>query len=295
VYKVIRGLSCDYPVRVVCTVLQVSFSAYYAYFRQESHVLKTIKAERALEVKRVFEEHRRRYGAIRVSKTLQSEGIKIGRYQTSSLMKAQNLIAIQPKSFVPKTTQTDEDAIRSPNLLLDRLDRAIVQKPHEIFVGDITYIPLTDGGWLYLAAWQDMFTRTIVGWELKDHMRTSLVISALNKAIKRRKLPKGLIIHSDGGKQYSAKEFREVLKKHEFKQSMTRKNNHYDNAMAESLWSRFKAELLDKGAFDCFEDAYTEIFEYIEMYYNKKRMHSALNYQTPSNFEAIFNAKNSDK
>lgn len=288
----IRHLSCDYPVRVVCTVLQVSFSAYYAYFRQESHVLTTLKAERALAVKRIFEDHRRRYGAIRVSKTLQSEGIKIGRYQTSSLMKAQNLIAIQPKSFVPKTTQRDEDAKRSPNLLLDRVG---VQRPHEVFVGDITYIPLTDGGWLYLAAWQDMFTRTIVGWELKDHMRTSLVVNALNKAIKRRKLPKGLIIHSDGGKQYSATAFREVLKKYEFEQSMTRKNNHYDNAMAESLWSRFKAELLDKGAFDCLEDAYTEIFEYIEMYYNRKRIHSALNYQTPSSFEAQFNEQNSDK
>lgn len=291
-YKVIRSLSAEYPVRLVCSVLQASFSAYYAYFRQESHVLKPIKAERAAAVKRVFEEHRRRYGAIRVSKTLQSEGIKIGRYQTSSLMKAQNLIAIQPKSFVPKTTQSDTEAERSPNLLLER---AAVHKPDEVFIGDITYIPLTDGGWLYLAAWQDMFTRTIVGWELKSHMRTSLVVSALNKAIKRRKLPKGLIIHSDGGKQYSAKEFREVLKKHEFEQSMTRKNNHYDNAMAESLWSRFKAELLDKGAFECLEDAYTEIFEYIEIYYNKKRIHSSLNYQTPSSFEAQFIKNKSDK
>jgi putative transposase len=285
-------LSAEYPVRVICSVLGASFSAYYAYFRQESHVFKAVKAERAIAVKRVFDEHRRRYSAIRVSKTLQLEGIKIGRYQTSSLMKAQDLVAIQPKSFVPKTTQSDSDAERSPNLLLGR---AAVEQPDEVFVGDITYIPLTDGGWLYLAAWQDMFTHNIVGWELKDHMRTSLVLNALNKAIKRRKLPKGLIIHSDGGKQYSAKEFRDVLNKYEFEQSMTKKNNHYDNAMAESLWSRFKAELLDKGAFECLEDAYTEIFEYIEIYYNKKRMHSTLNYQTPSNFEAQFKAKNANK
>ena len=109
----IGNLSSDYPVRVVCAVLQASFSAYYAYFRHESHVLKPLKAERAAAVKRVFEEHRRRYGAIRVSKTLQSQGIQIGRYQTGSLMKAQNLIAIQPKSFVPKTTQSDSEAERS--------------------------------------------------------------------------------------------------------------------------------------------------------------------------------------
>jgi putative transposase len=148
VYGVIRALSIEYPVRLICLVLQVSFSAYYAYFRQESHVLKAKKADRAAAVKRVFEEHRRRYGAIRVSKTLQSEGINIGRYQARSLMKAQNLIAIQPKSFVPKTTQSDSEAERSPNLLLER---QAAQKPDEVFGGDITYIPLTDAqGWLLM-------------------------------------------------------------------------------------------------------------------------------------------------
>ena len=171
---------------------------------------------------------------------------------------------------------------RDENLLLDR---PAPQAPNEVFIGDITYIPLRQGTFLYLACWQDMFSRKIVGWELADNMRSELVIKALNKAIARRKLPEKLIIHSDGGGQYASEDFRKLVAKQHFVQSMTRKDNHYDNAMAESLFSRFKAELMDKGAFACFEDAYTEIFEYIEIYYNRKRRHSGINYQIPDQFE----------
>ena len=178
-------------------------------------------------------------------------------------MKSQNLKAIQPKSFVPKTTNSKHDLGRSDNLLLDREP---VKSINEVFVGDITYIPMSNGSWLYLASWQDMKSRKIVGWELADNMHSQLVINALQKAIDRRELPEGLIIHSDGGGQYASKEFRDLLKKHKFKQSMTRRDNHYDNAMGESFFSRFKAELIQKGGFLNFEDAYTEIFEYIEIY-----------------------------
>lgn len=237
---------------------------------------------RSERVKTVFEEHRRRYGSIRVSKELQAQGFGIGRRQTATLMKAQGLVAIQPKSYVPKTTNSDHRLGRNLNLLLDR---AAPSRPNEVFAGDITYIPMADGSFLYLAIWQDMFTRRIVGWELGDNMRSWLVTKALNKAIDRRTLPEGLIIHSDGGGQYASDEFRKLLRLHGFLQSMTRRDNHYDNAMAESLFSRFKAELLGKGAFEHFEDAYTEIFEYIEIYYNRKRRHSGINYEIPEQFE----------
>ena len=207
-------------------------------------------------------------------------------------MKQQGLIAIQPKSFVPKTTQTDPKLMRSKNLLLDTEP---ANRPYQIVGGDITYLPLKDGSWLYLAAWQDVFTRVIVGWELAIEMKSSLVIKALQKVIDRKRATKGLIVHSDGGGQYASDDFRKLLAKHKFRQSMTRKNNHYDNAMAESLWSRFKAELLQKGVFDTFEDAYTETFEYIEIYYNKKRLHSSLNYQFPDTFEENWFKLNADK
>jgi putative transposase len=250
-----------------------------------TYVLSESKAELSKQVKEVFEEHRSRYGAIRISKELQARGVEIGRHQVQTLMKVQNLKAIQPKSFVPKTTNSNHNLGRNPNLLLDR---AAPIKPNEVFVGDITYIALVDGSWLYLATWQDMFSRKIVGWDLADNMRSILIINALNKAIDRRNLPKGLIIHSDGGGQYASEDFRNLLKKHEFCQSMTRKDNHYDNAMGESLFSRFKAELIQKGTFLNFADAYTEIFEYIEVYYNRKRRHSGINYEIPDKFEEKF-------
>lgn len=281
----IELLSNDYPIRLLCVLLNVCFSVFYAWKRGSIHVLRDTKKKLAKQVKEVFEEHRCRYGAIRISKELQSRGIKIGRHQTQTLMKKQDLKAIQPKSFVPKTTNSNHNLGRSPNLLLDR---DAPKQPNEVFIGDITYIALVDGSFLYLATWLDMFSRKIVGWNLADNMRSSLVVNALNKSIERRNLPKGLIIHSDGGGQYASEDFRNLLKKHEFTQSMTRKDNHYDNAMGESLFSRFKAELMQKGAFLDFDDAYTEIFEYIEAYYNRKRRHSGINYDIPDEFEEKF-------
>lgn len=130
-----------------------------------------------------------------------------------------------------------------------------------------------------------------MGWAIDDNMRTELVMKALQKVINHRQLPKGVIVHSDGGSQYASKDFRTLLRKHDLTQSMTRKDNHYDNAMAESLFSRFKAELLQKGAFQNREDAVTEIFEYIEIYYNKKRRHSSIDYETPQSFEVKWEQK----
>jgi len=130
--------------------------------------------------------------------------------------------------------------------------------------------------------------RPAPAWELMDNMGTNLVIKALQKAIDRRNIPKGLIVHSDGGGQYAAHRFKQLLAAHDFESSMTRKDNHYDNAMAESLFSRFKAELLEKGAFANFEEAYTEIFEYIEIYYNRKRRHSGIDYQIPDQYELLW-------
>jgi transposase InsO family protein len=271
-------------------VLGVCFSVFYAWKRGTIHVdgipfLKSEKQKLAGWVKEVFEEHRSRYGAIRISKELQARGVKIGRHQAQTLMKRQGLKAIQPKSFIPKTTNSNHNLGRSPNLLLDRVSPT---QPNEVFIGDITYIALVDGSFLYLATWLDMFSHKIVGWDLADNMRSCLIINALNKAIERRNLSTGLIVHSDGGGQYASEEFRDLLKKHEFEQSMTRKNNHYDNAMGESLFSRFKAELMQKGAFLDFDDAYTEIFEYIELYYNRKRRHSSINYEIPDQLEEKF-------
>ena len=154
-----------------------------------------------------------------------------------------------------------------------------------MWVGDITYIPLINGGFLYLAVWMDLYSRRIMGWQLADHMKEELVIEAFKKVLHSRIIVKGLIIHSDRGGQYAGNKFRKLIDDNKLLLSMSRADNPYDNAFMESCFSRFKAELLQGGAFQNQEDAQTEIFEFIEMYYNTKRRHSSLNYESPMTFE----------
>ena len=286
IYPLVVILRSLFGIDMICHVLGISKSSFYAWQRSETYVLKAEKSKKADEVKEIFEEHRKRYGARRIVADLQEKGYKIGRYQVRSLMKQQDLVAIQPKSFVPKTTDSRHKMGRCPNLLLDENgERKQATRPFEVLVGDITYIPLQNRDFLYLATFQDMFTRVVLGWELMATMPADLAIMALQKAVDRRKLPQDMIVHTDGGGQYASNNFRKLLKTHDFKQSMTRIDNHYDNAMGESFFSRSKAEMLQNGAFANFEDAYSEIFEYIEIYYNKKRRHSGINYDFPERFE----------
>lgn len=262
--------------------MRVSLSAYYAWHRGQSHRLNEKKASIGRAVKTIFEEHLQRYGSRRIETELKAAGLAAGRYQIRSRMPEQALKAIQPRSFVPKTTQTKPNLLRSPNLLLESDS---VNRINTVWVGDITYLPMTDGTFLYLATWMDLCSRLIAGWELSQSLDALLAIRSLEKAYWRRKPPPGLILHSDGGGQYMDKDFRRLIAQQQCRQSMTRVDNHYDNAFAESLFSRFKAELLRGGKFLDFDDAHTAIFEYIQVYYNRKRRHSALNYQSPENFE----------
>ena len=274
-------LSAFWGIRLICSVVGACFSAFYAWRRGATNTSKLGDEVLGHQVRLVFEAHKRRYGSRRICAELRASGHSVSRRQVAALMRRQQLKAIQPRSFVPRTTNS-KGVRRSDNLLLDRPES---KRPGEVLIGDITYIPLKGGRFAYLAIWQDMHTRQIVGWELAMHMRSSLVINALKKALGLRKYAKGLIVHSDGGGQYDADDFRRLLNAEKFLSSMARKDNHYDNAMAESFFSRIKAELLENGLFDCFEDAYTEIFDYMEVYYNSKRRHSSLNYLTPDEYE----------
>lgn len=169
-----------------------------------------------------------------------------------------------------------------PNLLLT-MD--LPTAPGKVLVGDITYIPLAGSEWGYLAAWMDLFSRKINGWSLAANMEEELVHSALRKAIGSNQLKPGSITHSDRGGQYIGKAFRQTLTYHQFEQSMSRPNDPYDNAFMESCWSRLKAELLENGVFRTLEDAHTELFEYIECYYDRVRRHSSLGNISPEQFE----------
>jgi transposase InsO family protein len=281
-YGFIEQVEAEFPVSQLCKLLKVSRSAYYEWKAGRTHQPSGQQQEQQAKVEKAFWLHRRRYGSRRLVSELQQMDLQIGRKKVRRLMKIQGLIAIQPRCFVPRTTDSRHGKRVSPNLLLDRL---LPTEPNRIWVGDITYIALVNGRWAYLATWMDLFSRVMVGWQLDHTMEEALIIHALSKALEWREPAAGLIIHSDRGGQYVGNQFRKLLDKHGCLQSMSRADDAYDNAFAESFFSRLKTELLEEGAFLSLEDARTELFEFIEMYYNPIRRHSALGYKSPLNFE----------
>jgi len=230
----------------------------------------------------VFKANKRRYGTRRIVKELKRREVKVSRYRARNTLLKNGLKAIQPRSFVPRTTDSRHPYPISVNVLKER---GFPSGINEIWVGDITYIPMVGGAFRYLSVWMDLYSRKIVGWDLQDHMKESLVIASLKKALSDRRAVKNLVIHSDRGGQYAGAGFRRILNNHKLTQSMSDADNPYDNAHMESCFSRFKAELMEGGAFESAEDSQTEIFEFIEMYYNPKRLHSSIGYLSPNEFE----------
>jgi transposase InsO family protein len=283
IYDLIYELSDQYATKVLCKILAVSRSAYYDYLSGNSWRSSPQRALLESDLKTAFVLHKRRYGSRRLTDELKDMGHTVGRHQVRSMMKSLSLQAIQPRSFVPKTTQVDDFRWRNPNLLLDI--ELPPTGPNQILVGDITYLPCEEG-WLFLATWMDLFSRMVPGHWVSDRLTAELVIIPMKHLISRRDPPPGAIVHSDGGGQYKSAEFRQLLKRNGFRQSMTRKDNHYDNAYGESLFSRIKAELLSEyPVFRNLQHARTEVFEYIEGYYNLKRRHSSLGNISPVEFE----------
>ena len=287
--SIIEQLAQGFSLTRVCGLLKVSKSAYYAARKK---TLSGKDEHSSLLVEEVFWQHSRRYGSRRIREELQAQGVGLGRRRIRRLMREGGLKAIQPKAFVPRTTDSRHGGRMSPNLLLERDIK--VSKPNEVVVGDITYLPLLNGGWVYLATWEDLYSRLVVGWQIEENLEDKLVIGAMKKAIMRRQPVKGLIVHSDRGGQYVSKELRELLSSQGMEQSMSRAGETYDNAYAESFFSRYKAELLEGGAFADIEEARAETFSYIEGYYNRVRRHSGLGYKSPEEFERKYYEKLSE-
>lgn len=281
-YAFILSQELIFPVIVMCNVLSVSRSCYYVYRKFGNAPQSLIEKEIEGQVVKAFTLHKRRYGIRRLLPELGDQGLRIGHYKVRGILHRHGLKAIQPKSFVPRTTDSRHPYPISPNLLKGR---PFPVRIDQVWVGDITFIPLQGNKWGYLAVWMDLFSRKVTGWQLRAHMREELVMEAFVKSWNGRQAPKGLIIHSDRGGQYAGKKFRKLLNGRFSLQSMSGTDNPYDNAFMESYFSRFKAELLQGGAFDGLENARKEIFEYIEMYYNPVRRHSALGYISPVAFE----------
>ena len=270
--------------------MEVSPSGYYAWRKRLTKPPNLRRRTLKQLVRNCYFENRKRYGARRIAKSLTKNGVKIGRRKVSSLMREEKLKAIRARAFKPKTTDS-KGTLAAENLLAQVVSQAEVSAG-KIIIGDITYIRLRGGKFCYLAVWQDKVTRRIIGWSLAMEMTADLVISALEKAIRKGKIKRGAIIHSDRGSQYASNTFRALLEKNALRQSMSGKGNCYDNAQAESFFSRFKAELMENGVFEDINQARLEIFSYIEGYYNLRRLHSSLGYKSPVEFEQELENKN---
>ncbi|MFO0937136.1 MAG: IS3 family transposase [Gemmataceae bacterium] len=280
-YAAVEAIARDtaLPTATVCNVLDVSRSAYYAWYVDEPTSRGREDVELGETVRTIFWTHRRRYGARRIASELSDRGMVCSPRRVAKLLKIQDLRAIQPKSFVPKTTDSRHGLGYSPNLLLDASDPT---RPNELWVGDITYLPLRRGGFCYLAGLMDRFTRDIVGWHVDSSMEESLTLATLRGAIRLRQPGTKLIHHTDRGGQYAGHAYRAVLRRAGMRQSMSRAGNCYDNAFMESCWGTFKTEM-ENADYDSEEHARRSVAEYVE-YYRFDRKHSSLDYLTPNEF-----------
>ena len=272
-------------IRLICATLDVPRSSYY--HAAAPTPMQSSDEEIGLEIETIFKHHRRRYGYRRIWDQLADQGIICAPARVRRIMRERGLKAIQPKTYVPRTSDGRADK-PSPNLLLDQ---PLPEKPNQVWAGDITFIP-TAAGWLYLAVVIDLCSRRIVGWALADHLRTELVSDALKQALGSRDTAPDLIFHSDRGSQYGSGAYRQILGQAGMRQSMSARANPYHNAWTESFMGTLKSEMLQDGCFIDGSDARTEIFDYINAYYNTQRKHSALGYQTPAQFEANINSLN---
>jgi transposase InsO family protein len=280
-FRFIEDHRDTWPVRVMCDALEVSASGYYAWRgRPESPRAAENRALLA-GIRSVHARHRGRYGAPRIHAALRAEGRLVSRGRVERLMHRHGIRATTQRRFRVVTTDSNHSLPVADNLLDQTF---LATRPNQIWLADITYIP-TDEGWLYLATVLDLFTRKVVGWAMRDHMRQELTIAALTMAIQRRRPGPGLIHHSDRGSQYAAGSYRQVLDAADMVQSMSRKGNCWDNAPMESFFHTLKTELVHHANYPTREAAKRDLFAYIEGYYNRQRLHSALGYLTPEQAE----------
>lgn len=265
--------------------MEVSRSGYYKWRSSTPSKAELHRRELRERITYHFHDNIQRYGAPKIANKLHGEGYKVTERTVSVYMKKLGLRSCTTKKFKVNTTDSNHDLPIAPNLLNRKFK---VNKPNRVWVTDITYIPCREGR-LYLASVLDLCTREIVGWRLQDHMTTDLVLGALQDAYAAKKPKKGLMHHSDRGSQYASEDYRKQLKAYKMKISMSRKGNCYDNACIESFHSILKKELIYcNPRFRTKEQAYDEIYSYIEFFYNRKRIHGSLGYLSPARFATQF-------
>ncbi len=269
-----------YPMWLMCKVLQVSRAGYYHWIKRITSC-RYLEEKRLLEIiKRHYNRSRGTYGLPRIYAAIRKEGLKVNKKRIARIMRANKIRAKTKKKF-KATTKQNSRARASENMLKGNFSS---EKENRIWTSDITYI-WTKEGWLYLAVVMDVYSRKIVGWSLGSSLSKGLVIKALMMAIVHRKPEAGIIFHSDRGSQYTSSSVRNLLKSYQIAQSMSSSGNCYDNAITESFFHTLKIELIFWNRYQSREEAKRSIFEYIEIFYNRERLHSALNYLSPVEFE----------
>lgn len=283
-FAFIRAKKAEHSVSALCRVLEVTRQGYYRF--EQSETPERAERERSFDeaVRAVFDESRGTYGSPRVHAQLRRQGVRTSRRRVERSMRAASLVARRKSRFVT-TTRADASHAPAPNLL-DRDFNAA--KPNQRWVTDITYV-WTDEGWAYLAVIIDLFSRRVVGWALQATLATSLPLAALHAALTTRNPhDDGLLFHSDRGCQYTSAEHRDELALHSIEPSMSRKGNCWDNAVAESFFATIKAELINDHRWVTRLELRVALFEYINGFYNTKRLHSALGYRAPAEVEREF-------
>lgn len=283
----IGRLSAQYPVRDICEALELSRSGHYAALGRRIVPSLRAQANRRLvgQIQSIHEEHRHRYGSPRITRELRENGVPCSENRVARLMRRHGLKARPKRAFRPRTTVRAKKDLVAPNRL-QHLRTDQLPSIDQVWVSDITYLCTRDRGWCFLAAIMDWKSRKIVGWSLETHLKSSLVGKTLDRALAGRLPAPGLLLHSDRGCQYTSRDFQERLQSLGIVPSMGQTGYCYDNATMEAFWSTLKSELLpDNGVFASLATARVCLFEYIEIYYNRKRLHSSLGYLSPENYE----------
>jgi len=280
-FKFIRDHAGRWPIRLMCRVLKVSASGYYAWRSRPESARSAANRKLLSDVRRPHGEHHGRYGSPRMHAALRAEGRTASRGRVERLMRRHGIRALAGRRFKPCTTDSRHHLPVAPNLLKQDF---VAAAPNRVSLADITYFA-TGKGWLYLAAVLDLASRKIVGWSMRDHMRTELPLAALMMAAQRQRPAEGLICHSDRGSQYASEAYGRQLLAMKAKPSMSRTACCYDNAPMESFFHTLKVELVHQRQWATREDARRDLFAYIEGYYNRRRIHSALGYRTPEQAE----------
>lgn len=281
-YRAIRDNADRYPIRLMCRALNASAAGYYAWCTRPESLRARQNRGLLVEIRSIHRESRETYGSPSIWDALVKRGHRVGENRVARLMRAEDIRA----KTVKKWKATTDSGHKLP-VAANTLNRQFtIEQPNRVWAGDITYV-WTNAGWLYLAVVLDLCSRQVIGWAMGQRLTVDLAEEALTMALWRRKPGAGLLHHSDRGSQYAATSYQQLLGVHGIKCSMSRKGNCWDNACVESFFGTLKKELIHHRRYITREEAKQEIFEYIEVFYNRMRRHSTLGYYSPAEFEAM--------